>query len=268
MVDPNCAALDPIFWLHHGNIDRLWNHWSASGGGRVNPPDGTWNTPKFAFHDENGTRVEMSAAEVLDTVGQLGYRYDDAPSVRTVQPPPEQPPEPRESVGPPELVAATEEPVTLAGGAATVSLSAPPSTRGLVEKPPSGGGRILVSVDDIQADANPGIVYGVYLNLPSDTGEDRRRYHVGNVSLFGIEKMNDPDAQHEGAPGFRHIFDATSVVSKLADEGSWDPADVTVTFEPIEVLPPPGEEDSWDHGRDVSAPVAPVSIGRVSLFVQ
>ena len=32
MIDPNCAALDPIFWLHHANIDRLWNVWLASGG--------------------------------------------------------------------------------------------------------------------------------------------------------------------------------------------------------------------------------------------
>ena len=24
MNNPNSAALDPIFWLHHCNIDRLW----------------------------------------------------------------------------------------------------------------------------------------------------------------------------------------------------------------------------------------------------
>ncbi|MGH3934262.1 MAG: tyrosinase family protein, partial [Pseudonocardiaceae bacterium] len=27
MGNPNLAALDPIFWLHHANIDRLWSVW-------------------------------------------------------------------------------------------------------------------------------------------------------------------------------------------------------------------------------------------------
>ncbi|MEX2551493.1 MAG: tyrosinase family protein, partial [Actinomycetota bacterium] len=27
MTDPDLAALDPIFWLHHANIDRLWDVW-------------------------------------------------------------------------------------------------------------------------------------------------------------------------------------------------------------------------------------------------
>ena len=80
-----------------------------------------------------------------------------------------------------------------------------------------------MSVDDIKADVNPGVVYGVYLNLPGEGG-DRHAHHIGNVSLFGIEKMNDPDIRHEGAPGFRHIFDATRVAGELSEEGRWDPA--------------------------------------------
>jgi len=27
MGDPRTAARDPIFWLHHANVDRLWNRW-------------------------------------------------------------------------------------------------------------------------------------------------------------------------------------------------------------------------------------------------
>ncbi len=27
MSNPCTAALDPIFWLHHANIDRLWEVW-------------------------------------------------------------------------------------------------------------------------------------------------------------------------------------------------------------------------------------------------
>jgi hypothetical protein len=264
MIDPNCAALDPIFWLHHGNIDRLWNVWLASGGGRVNPPDASWNTAQFVFYDETGAKVTMSAQQILDSASQLGYVYDDVPSFEMVSLPPEGPPEP---AAPPELAAATEEPLTLAGGTATVRISVPESTRSLVESAAAAGPkRVLVSVDDIKADINPGVVYGVYLNLPDKHG-DRQKHHVGNVSLFGIEKMNDPDVRHEGAPGFRHIFDATRVASRLAEEGLWDPDNVTVTFEPIDVLPPPGEEGTWDSGKTEEATVPPIEIGRVSLFV-
>jgi hypothetical protein len=101
-------------------------------------------------------------------------------------------------------------------------------------------GRVLVSVDDIQAEHDPGLAYAVYLTVPNDPDRDRR--HIGNISFFGIELMNDPDRAHDGPPGFPHVFDATDVVRQLKQENRWDPAAVTVTFDPIRVLPPPGGE--------------------------
>ena len=40
MADPGTAALDPIFYLHHCNIDRLWGVWNA--GGNENPTAPSW----------------------------------------------------------------------------------------------------------------------------------------------------------------------------------------------------------------------------------
>ena len=31
MSDPGTAGLDPIFYLHHSNIDRMWALWNANG---------------------------------------------------------------------------------------------------------------------------------------------------------------------------------------------------------------------------------------------
>ena len=260
MIDPNCAALDPLFWLHHSNIDRLWNAWLALGDGRANPSDDGWREQSFDFYDENGQQVSMTVAEVLDSAGQLGYVYDDESPLEMVPPPAE---EAAPGGPPPELVAATEQPLTLSGGAKSVPISVPQDTRGSVESAAAPGpGRVLVSVDDIRAEINPGVVYGVYLNLPGEGG-DRRSHHIGNVALFGIEKMNDPDTRHEGAPGFRHVFDATPVAAKLSEQGRWDPAAVTVTFAPVGVAPPPGQEAA--EPAEGSAP--PIEIGRVSLFV-
>jgi hypothetical protein len=75
MSDGNCAAQDPIFWLHHANIDRLWNEWLSLGGGRANPTDTAWLNQSFIFHDATGSPVTLTGADVVDTATQLGYVY-------------------------------------------------------------------------------------------------------------------------------------------------------------------------------------------------
>lgn len=80
MTDPVTAGEDPIFWLHHSNIDRLWNRWIGLGGGRRNPTeDPVFMGTPFSFVDETGGFVSMTGAEVLDSASQLEYRYDDDP---------------------------------------------------------------------------------------------------------------------------------------------------------------------------------------------
>jgi hypothetical protein len=93
MIDPGCAALEPIFWLHHANIDRLWNAWIALGGGRANPTDSSWSSQSFSFYDERGGLVPVTWSDVIDTAAQLDYVYDDhAPAEQSV--PVSLPPEP------------------------------------------------------------------------------------------------------------------------------------------------------------------------------
>jgi tyrosinase len=171
------------------------------------------------------------------------------------------------------MVTASDEGVVLAGEAVSVSLgvseSVQPTVRDALESKPEA--RIYLSVDDLRADNNPGVVYGVYLDVPPDvSGEARQSYHVGNIAPFGIEHANDPDRSHAGDPGFRHVFDITDRVRELERAGSWDPGSFTVTFEIITPLPPPGKEEMMegllqDH-RDAGA-AAPLHVGRVSLFV-
>jgi tyrosinase len=78
------AGQDPIFWLHHCNIDRLWEKWLAQGGGRVSPTgDATWMNTNFTFVDENKNFVQIGD-DVLYTINQLNYQYEDP---RTCVPP-------------------------------------------------------------------------------------------------------------------------------------------------------------------------------------
>ena len=68
MGDPDTAAQDPIFWLHHANIDRLWNQWIEQGGGRADPTDAAWLNTTFTFYDEAGHAVYLTGAEIVDSV--------------------------------------------------------------------------------------------------------------------------------------------------------------------------------------------------------
>ena len=53
MSDVPTAAFDPIFWVHHSNIDRLWAEWSCSGGKTwgVLPPQAWLDEAPWSFYD-------------------------------------------------------------------------------------------------------------------------------------------------------------------------------------------------------------------------
>ena|SRR5271168_3496934 len=66
-------ANDPIFWLYHCNIDRIWASWNQAGG--HNPTDDGFLGQTFTFVDETGKPLQSKVADVLYT-GPLGYVHD------------------------------------------------------------------------------------------------------------------------------------------------------------------------------------------------
>ena len=79
-------ALDPIFWLHHSNIDRLWVIWVKEDASHTLPPDTAWNKQKFEFFDATGSSKSF-VAHVLQTTGPLcDYTYEDTTSPLAAQP--------------------------------------------------------------------------------------------------------------------------------------------------------------------------------------
>ena len=65
---------DPIFWLHHCNIDRLWQEWNEAGG--VNTNDVLWLNfdfdGNFVKPDKSPYNVKVAA---LRNITALHYRY-------------------------------------------------------------------------------------------------------------------------------------------------------------------------------------------------
>jgi peroxiredoxin len=84
MADFSTVGADPLFYLHHANLDRIWESWNRLG--NRNPTEPKYLNRKFAFGDRSGKRVDL-AVSAGDRVAQLGYEYDayeKAPQPRPV----------------------------------------------------------------------------------------------------------------------------------------------------------------------------------------
>jgi hypothetical protein len=71
------AALDPIFYLHHCNIDRCWRHWQINNLNNADPsPLPSWWNTVWTFFDDSGVPVPITGQQAEHTPN-LGYVYDD-----------------------------------------------------------------------------------------------------------------------------------------------------------------------------------------------
>ena len=275
MSDPSCAALDPIFWLHHSNIDRLWVAWMTQGG--QNPTDLAWTAQEFSFYDSGGQRYSGACGDVVSTL-PLGYTYS-YPSI-AAQPPEvlglAPPVRPRRRAAAPEPAAvghssnaelgASREPVALGARPAWIDLPLGEEAAlavGTLGEPRGSRRSLYLTLEHVELDAHPGVVYAVYLNKPLDLRDaEARTYRAGMLSLFGL--MHSHGTGHEGHRAPTSAYDVTSVVAFLRSRGDWDPTRVRVTFEPLGLEPEDGGS-AYDAVTDYLPDEPKVRVGRVCL---
>lgn len=68
------SPTDPIFWLHHANVDRLWVAWVNAGGGRKMPA--LTNTYWSGSHTYTST-LTMARSSTYSTRTTLAYSYQN-----------------------------------------------------------------------------------------------------------------------------------------------------------------------------------------------
>ena len=73
MADFATVGGDPLFYLHHANLDRIWESWNRLG--NKNPTDPKYLNRTFAFADRTGKRVDLPVS-AGDRTAQFGYEYD------------------------------------------------------------------------------------------------------------------------------------------------------------------------------------------------
>lgn len=265
MGDPATAALDPIFWLHHCNIDRLWEAWRSQGPAFANPDDPAWLTAvSFPMHDGEGTAFSFTAADMLDTTAVLhGYTYDDVPVAQEglVMAGGGGPP-----AGPaPELVGTRDAPLPLGEGKtrARVELHPEQARRSFTEALAAPATRVYLNLENVVGTGTPGD-FAVYVDLPSD---DQPPLKAGVLTTFGLERASDPERPH-GGNGLTQVLDITPIAARLRlTEATAPELEVSFVHEEIPseaVGTPPGLEQ-FAHAEQREPRV---EVGRISVYFE
>uniref|UniRef100_A0A3Q7ILS0 catechol oxidase n=1 Tax=Solanum lycopersicum TaxID=4081 RepID=A0A3Q7ILS0_SOLLC len=71
------AGLDPVFYSHHANVDRMWNIWKGLGGKKRDIKEEDWLNSEFFFYDEDEKPYRVRVGDCLDT-RKMGYDYAPA----------------------------------------------------------------------------------------------------------------------------------------------------------------------------------------------
>lgn len=281
MSHPNTAGLDPVFWIHHANIDRLWEVWLRRNATHRNPSEEVWlqgpANRAFAMPAPDGTGYTFAAADVLDTEApNLDYVYEDvsdplsgatrlalrlerlalpsaaAASIARAE---ERMDRPQAT----ELIGANDSTVRLQGAAVETQVRVDRvagqkvmrsfQTSATLSATPVEPDRIFLNLENIRG-RNDAAIFYVYVNLPQDANpEEHPDRLAGVVSLFGVQNATRTDDAHAGN-GINEVLEITEIVDALHSSGTVDLDHLSVRFVPRTDVRP--EDD--------------ISVGRVSVY--
>jgi len=279
MSVPALAGLDPIFYLHHANIDRLWAAWNAA---PVKPPNhnptaAKWlNGPaaagrrKFVMPWPDGSQWVYTPGQ-MSNLAQLNYTYDDlkqhAPAVsglseRLARLGVAAAPKAEGEVAVPagrnvELVGANQAPLAVGAFGAHTTVTLHPDvlrkmnaslTAASQTAPPD---RVILNLENVRG-ARDAHVLSVFINLPPDAKPgDHPELLAGSVALFGLRDASSGTGAH-GGEGLNFALDISKVIDALHLRNALDTNSIDVTIVPHQRVPD----------------AAQITIGRISIYRQ
>jgi tyrosinase len=286
MSDPDTAGLDPIFWLHHANIDRLWQVWRQNPATHLDPTDAKWlkgpastGGRAFSMPLPGNTSYDYVPADVVDST-KLGYTYDDLSAAVSV--PPQSTRLQRLGMGAVtaaavqggptvagernvELVGANSGALRIEGNEARTSvqldrgmrqkvsatLAAVSGARAAAAGTDASPDRVFLNLENVRGRADSTLLQ-VYVGVPQGANPaDHPERLAGSVALFGVRKATLADGEHAGQ-GLTYSLEITDIVDALHLSNQFDVDTLDVRLVPL---------------KPVSA-AAQISVGRISIFRQ
>ena len=260
MEDPDYAALDPIFWLHHCNIDRLWAAWLTQKKNKMEYRKAWLRGPArhFEMPGPDGQLHKFTPADTLPGK-TLAPTYDDL-QIGTGLPPVAASLEEVTGAAPMPAQFTTEEPppanlvgsnsgkITITGAPATTEVKLQPEVTeavGLV-----GEERVFLNLENVRGTA-PSARLMIRIGAPSAgaaLAEDSS-YSVP-VALFGLKQATASDGEH-GGNGINVAVDITEIAGKLQEEAGASIDQLQVRIE-----------------QQAEGEVSPITVDRISIYKQ
>ena len=285
MSDPGLAGLDPIFYLHHANIDRMWAVWNGNAK-NTNPTNPNWlNGPiaigerEFVMPMPDGSSWVYTPRQ-MSSLNTLNYTYDSLPL-----------PAPAPPTGLSahvsslaqrltrlgataaaakvkkgaivttgdnlELLGANQQALPINGSGASTSVKLDAGVRRKVSKslamasetaPPD---RVFLNLENVRG-THDATALSVYINLPEGAEpSDHPELLAGSVGLFGLRGASLKDDKHAGQ-GLNFVLDITKIIDALHLKNALDVDSVKVRIVPHHMIP--------DQAQ--------ISVGRVSIYRQ
>jgi hypothetical protein len=269
MGDVPLAGNDPVFYMHHANVDRLWACWQQLHG----TPEGEWQEQEFSFVDETGAQQTEPVSFAVDSTA-LGYAYDNVsdcareePSALAAAPPPAATPAP--TPAPATAPAEEDEEMVMLGASRGIEMERPQLSVDLdVPRPKLRGamadlaepGKVELVLRDVAAESHPGTSFDVFVARRGDPGS---REHVGTISWFGAFRRRH--GEEDKAPRtFR--FDVTDELRDLGEAAA--ESGLTVVLEAtdgMEHADPAQAEAMKRQAAEAFRPESDLRIGAIEL---
>jgi len=277
MTDPDTAGLDPVFWLHHANVDRLWEVWKSVPDVQGDPKSPKWLGGPASIHGGRAFVMPLPDGSAwtyvpadMENLSDLQYTYDNLALPTGLALPAQR----FERLGASatqaqalqkkvnamsrsvNLLGASDTQLRLAGmgGTTRVTLHPPVQKKlaaSLTAAPQAVPGRVYLNLENVRAKRD-GAVFTVYINLPH--GADPAKHpelRAGSIALFGARAASETDGEHAGE-GLSFSLDISSIVDVLHQAQDLDAGKLDVQLVPRNPLP---EE-------------AQVTIGRIGVYLQ
>jgi hypothetical protein len=180
------AGFDPIFWLHHAEIDYLWQQWMNSPKGQKPNLAKLQAAPiPYKFFDRDGKPVTLTVEQAYNMVFTLPVTYDSMQEPAHIAEVRSMNEKPQESATAPTEIAHSATPHSVNGKETSFSTKLETKVVGLGDIRAMQANRRVVLHLTVSFTKEPKGSYHVYLQSGADKKTRSTPKFIGNMTFFG-----------------------------------------------------------------------------------